>query len=225
MKVDVHATWRRNQTALGIEADGDPGGETAVAVANKLGVQPVYLDAPQPAPAPSAELFTSTRSEAIIATLDPRVQDAFRKLWHAADAHFSKQGLIFEFLSGTRTWDEQERLYEAHLAGGPQAAQPGHSFHQFRWAADAGLFRGKVYIDENPHAAAPSTMEKLYNEYGAIIPTIDTGDGGWLEWGGDFGDPPHAAYRPGWSKGMTETEALTRLRQKHDAGEVDYMKA
>lgn len=48
---------------------------------------------------------------------------------------------------GYRTIDEQARLYAAYLAGGPKAAPPGKSAHNFGLAVD-------VVLDRDPATAA-----------------------------------------------------------------------
>lgn len=45
----------------------------------------------------------------------------------------------WEVTYGFRTWDEQNALYQKHLAGGPVAAPPGNSPHEFGLAVDVVL--------------------------------------------------------------------------------------
>jgi hypothetical protein len=52
---------------------------------------------------------------------------------------------------GYRTIAEQTKLYEAHLAGGPLAAPPGHSAHNFGLAVDVQLIVGGVADWDTSH--------------------------------------------------------------------------
>ena len=51
---------------------------------------------------------------------------------------------------GFRTFDEQNALYQKHLKGGPLAAAPGHSPHEFGLAIDfAEIVNGKLLWDDS----------------------------------------------------------------------------
>lgn len=45
-------------------------------------------------------------------------------------------GVDYKVYSGHRPFDEQAKLYEAHLKGGPRAAPPGLSAHNYGLAVD-----------------------------------------------------------------------------------------
>ena len=64
--------------------------------------------------------------------LDPVFLRDFNALMEACRAH----GLTFTTTFGYRSLDEQAALYRAHLAGGPLAAPPGLSAHNFGLACD-----------------------------------------------------------------------------------------
>jgi peptidoglycan L-alanyl-D-glutamate endopeptidase CwlK len=59
------------------------------------------------------------------------------------------QGFTVRILSGTRTFAEQGDLFEKHQHGGPLAARPGRSNHNFGIAWDVGVFNERgAYIDD-----------------------------------------------------------------------------
>ena len=129
-----------------------------------------------------AQLYGSfdPRSEANIITLIPKAQIEARKFLKLAGANKDVR-----IISGTRTYDEQDILYNKGRNGTPgpivSNAKGGQSNHNFGIAWDIGLFdnQGK-YI----------TAEAEYKLLGpAIMPGITT-----IEWGGDwisFKDYPH----------------------------------
>src|SRR5947209_8419109 len=88
------------QTKLGVEADGRPGPQTWTAIYRRIVGEP-----------PSIVGTTRTgdeRSERNIATLLPEVQPLARSLIQAA----ATSGIAITVISGTRTYDEQNALYE-----------------------------------------------------------------------------------------------------------------
>ena len=220
--INLAATLRNIQAVCGpIRRDGVWGAETCRAIALHLGV-PVVEDNPAPVIVPPVVIppieisGVSARSANVIASLHPKARPVFTAIWLETNRHLASQGYSMEWLSGLRSWDEQQRLYTAYLNGGPKAAPPGSSFHQFGLAADAGLFLGHAYLDERSDLCPPAKLERLYAEYGAIV----TAHG--CRWGGEFNDPPHCElHPPGWSDGMSENEVLASLRDMHSNG-IDY---
>lgn len=190
-----------------IMTDGVAGPETWAAIRAR------YAGLVKPEPPPVVQGFTSTRSERIIAGLHPKMQPYARTLWHQVNDHFKGTGITMDFVSGTRTWEEQQKLYEAYQNGGPKAAPPGHSFHQPGAAVDAGLFLNGIYIDDRPDLVPAARMEKLYAEYGAIVDLLG------LEWGGTFNDPPHAELHPDWAEGMNDSQIMAEYRKRHESGQ------
>ena len=79
---------------------------------------------------------------------------------------------------GYRTIELQEKLYEIYLAGGPKAAPPGHSAHNFGMAEDLQLIvNGKAEWNTN-HPGWQWLFEKV-----KAHPRLHSGVG--------FGDADH----------------------------------
>lgn len=117
------------------------------------------------------------RSERNISTLIPETQEAARKWLRLAKAEAAKRGLDIRIIGGTRTYAEQEALFNQR----PKVtnARAGQSFHNFGLAWDFGVFEGKKYFDEHP----------LYDAVGELAAQIPG-----AEWGGtwrSFRDRPH----------------------------------
>ncbi len=119
------------------------------------------------------------RTEKHIASLSIRAQREARLFMHRALGH----GISVKIISGTRTYEEQDKLYRQGRYGNPGKvvtnARGGRSNHNFGIAWDIGIFR------EN---GSYSTDSKDYNNL-AVYAKSDA-----LEWGGDwqsFVDPPH----------------------------------
>lgn len=155
------------------------------------------------------------RSERNLVTLLPEVQ-------HLA-AEFIREcvrkGYDVRIISGTRTFEEQDRLYRQASDGIDNdkdgrvdepdervtKAPGGYSNHNFGLAFDVGIFRGKKYLTSG-------------NEYAEIS---KLGKGLGLEWGGDwksFPDRPHYQLRPTWAGDMRERDLLAELRRRKRAG-------
>lgn len=128
------------------------------------------------------------RSQKNLDTLLPAVRPLFVQLLFALQEHFEPKGVTPRFISGTRSFAEQDALYaKGRTAPGPRVtnARGGQSNHNYGIAVDIGLFRGKEYLEESP----------LYNEIGAIVAKFPQ-----LEWGGSWKsivDLPHVQYRTG----------------------------
>ncbi len=153
------------------------------------------------APAPSSAPVDA-RSETNIATLHPKVQEAFRDFCRKASAAIAPK--VWKWTCGTRTYAEQAALHEAHLRGGPQATSPGNSAHNFAIACDGTVFAadGRTPIWDGPEY---TVVGKLGRSLG-------------FHWGADFGDEPHFCKRPPWAESLGELAMMSELRKRHDAG-------
>jgi peptidoglycan L-alanyl-D-glutamate endopeptidase CwlK len=144
----------------------------------------------------------SPRSEHIVETLLPQVREIFRDLWVALNEHFANKGIRVEFISGNRTWKEQDALYaQGRTASGKIVtnARGGYSNHNFGLAVDIGLFHGSDYLEESP----------FYAEIGRVVAQFKS-----LEWGGNWKsiqDEPHVQY----ATGLT----LAEMRERVENGE------
>lgn len=139
------------------------------------------------------------RSERNIATLHPRVQPIAREFVRRCVA----AGLDARIICGTRTYAEQDALYEqGRTKPGPivTKARGGQSNHNFGLAFDIGIFASGKYLGSSP----------LYKKAGAIGRELG------LEWGGDwkFVDEPHFQLRPAWAKGASASALLAGLRER-----------
>jgi peptidoglycan L-alanyl-D-glutamate endopeptidase CwlK len=138
-------------------------------------------------------------SEKNIATLHENVALFARTLVLAAE----DKGIKIRIISGLRTYEEQDALYEiGRTMPGKKVtdAKGGHSNHNFGIAFDVGVFDGDKYLQESPS----------YNIIGEIA--RETG----LEWGGNWlkRDRPHYQLRPTWAKNMSEPAMLKELRNR-----------
>lgn len=196
------------QKELGVKPDGDPREITWRAIYKHLTGREWEALAPEPvAPVVAPVLGTppphvDERSEKNIATLNPAIQDLARQLVIESGL----QGIDARVISGTRTYEEQAELRRKYEAGGPKAARPGFSNHNFGLAFDIGVFHGSEYIEEGPS----------YTRVGKIGQSLGLIWGG--SWGGKDEDPPHFELRPRWAKDLTEGETITGLRDRKEAG-------
>jgi peptidoglycan L-alanyl-D-glutamate endopeptidase CwlK len=189
------------QKKLGVEADGRPGPQTWGAIYQ-------YIVRPEAQPTVA---FTgpkdkaNDRSEKVITTLRPDVRPYARALFFKA----RDKGININIISGTRTFEEQDRLYaQGRTAGGPKVtnARGGYSNHNFGIAFDIGVFSGNRYLPESP----------LYKAVGAL--GMELG----LDWGGSWKsivDQPHFELRPAWAADMSERDMLAELRSRRTSGE------
>ena len=184
------------QTKLGVEADGKPGPQTWNAIYRHIVGEP-----------PTVVGTTKTgdeRSERNIATLLPEVQPLARALIQAA----ATSGITIKVISGTRTYDEQNALYEQGRSKAGRIvtnARGGYSNHNFGIAFDIGVFEGARYIEASP----------AYKAVGALGRQLG------LEWGGNWKsiqDEPHFQLRPAWARDLSEREMLSELRTRKAAG-------
>lgn len=124
-------------------------------------------------------------SESNIITLIPKAQIEARKFLKIS----RDNNLDIRILSGTRTYQEQDGLYQHGRNGSIQPiitnARGGQSNHNFGIAWDIGVFQHGNYIGND----AP------YISFAAIVlPLMDT-----IEWGGNwisFKDYPHYQLKP-----------------------------
>ena len=111
--------------------------------------------------------------------------------------------LQIKIISGTRTYREQDKLFQkGRTLAGPKVtnAPGGHSNHNFGLAFDIGLFREGHYLEEG-HA---------YADLGPVGEKIG------FEWGGRwkrFEDEPHYEMVPEWAKSMKSSERLAMYRK------------
>lgn len=142
-------------------------------------------------------------SESNIITLIPKAQIEARKFLKIA----ADKNLDIRILSGTRTYDEQNSLYQHGRNGNKQPivtnARGGQSNHNFGIAWDIGVFdaHGNYISQDGPY--------KAFAEL--VLPTMNT-----IEWGGNwvsFKDYPHYQLKP-----VSEQETV--IRGLFEAGNV-----
>ena len=189
-------TIRGVQAKLRVEVDGRPGPQTWNEIYRRVvGEPPVTV---------ASTKTGDERSERTIATLLSEVQPLARSLIQAA----AGIGIAIKIISGTRTYDEQNALYEQGRSRPGRIvtnARGGYSNHNFGIAFDIGVFEGARYIGESP----------AYKAVGAL--GIQLG----LEWGGNWKtiqDEPHFQLRPAWARGASEKEMLAELRRRVGEG-------
>ena len=191
----LDATIRAVQVKLGVTVDGNPGSQTWNAIYRQ-----VVGELPQ---TPANPTLADQRSEQNIATLLPPVQPLARSLIAAA----ATAGIAIKIISGTRTYEEQNSLYEQGRSASGRIvtnARGGYSNHNFGIAFDIGVFEGGRYLDESP----------AYKTVGALGKQLG------LEWGGDWQsiqDEPHFELRPPWACDMSEGAMLAELRARRAA--------
>jgi len=192
------------QTRLGVEVDGNAGPETWAAIYKAVmsaPVDPAIEEAP-----------VDSRSETHIATLHAVVKPYARALVRAALA----QGIIIKVISGARTFEEQKKLYEKHLQGGPQAAPPGRSNHNYGIAFDIGVFIGHADPEKAKNYQAESGA---YDLVGGLAGTIG------LSWGGNWHsspDKPHYQLRPVWAGSLSENAMIDGLALRRAQGKDPF---
>jgi peptidoglycan L-alanyl-D-glutamate endopeptidase CwlK len=196
----LDATIRAVQAKLGVTVDGNPGPQTWNAIHRAiLGEPPVSS---------GTATLADERSERNIATLLPQVQPLARALIESAAAI----GIAIKVISGTRTYEEQNALYEqGRTKPGRVAtnARGGYSNHNFGIAFDIGVFEGGRYLDESP----------AYKAVGALGMKLG------LEWGGNWKsiqDEPHFQLRPAWARDLSERDMLAELRARRALGKAAF---
>ena len=196
---DLRTQVRAIQRGLGVRQDGVFGPVTAAGVLAAMRQWGLPLEEPKEAPARVAEeTRLDARSERTIATLDPKARPAMRRFLCLAKATAATLGCDYVGISGLRTWDEQDRIYQLGRRGAAGEAKVtnargGHSWHNFGVALDCGVFRGGQYLDEADRALAAQVHR---------VCAVHARRCG-LTWGGDWKQPdlPHyqvpAASAPG----------------------------
>ena len=189
----LDATIRAVQEKVGVTVDGDPGLQTWSAIYRSVVGEPPVSS--------GTTTLADERSERNIATLLPQAQPIARALIESAAAI----GIAIKVISGTRTYEEQNALYEQGRSKPGRIvtnARGGYSNHNFGIAFDIGVFEGGRYLDESP----------AYKAVGAL--GIRLG----LEWGGNWKtiqDEPHFQLRPAWAREMSERDMLAELRRRN----------
>ncbi|HYY14140.1 MAG TPA: M15 family metallopeptidase [Chthoniobacterales bacterium] len=199
---------RAVQRELQVDIDGYAGPQTWEAIYRR--VVPAATDQ-QTTASNLPSLFTGRvdeRSESKIAMLLPEVQPYARALVTKATG----MGITTKVISGTRTYAEQDALYEQGRSKPGKIvtkARGGYSNHNFGIAFDVGIFDGPKYIAESP----------AYKAVGII--GIDLG----LAWGGNWTtmqDEPHFELRPNWAAKLSESDMLAELRSRKESGKAIY---
>lgn len=209
------------QQTLGIDPDGVAGPHTWEAVYAKIvGAAPATPAQAGSQSPPAGAGGLDARSERNILSLHPKVHPYARALAEKA----AQAGIQIQIISGTRTYDEQAKIYaQGRTAPGDIVthAKPGHSNHNFGVAFDVGIFVGGQYIDDlaDKKKYDRALLNRQYGAVGAIGKSIG------LEWGGDWTsihDEPHFELRPAWARSMSEEAMLTALRDRHETGQDQF---
>jgi len=133
------------------------------------------------------------RTEKNLATLEPITAKLVRELVRRLQA----EGLNFKVTSATRTWDEQNALYNQRPV--VTNARAGYSWHNFGLAADLTLF--------DKSGRKPIWEGQEYSRIGVLAKELG------LEWGGSwrtFKDLPHVQRNIGLT--------LAQARAKYPGG-------
>ena len=150
------------------------------------------------------------RTEDRIATMLQPTQRAARKFMSSIDEAGLSAGMRVHILSGTRTYAEQAKLYEAYKAGtGGLAARPGFSNHNFGIAWDVGVFTadGK-YIDDlvKSKKMTQKEVDAEYKKLGALGKALG------MHWGGDWSNPDYPHHQ------MRDNDDLPEIREAFNNG-------
>ena len=200
--MDLDPIIRAVQKAVGVDDDGRPGIETWTAI-----YQRVLPNKPKPLQA-AVGTAVDDRSERNIATLLEQVRPYARALIGKAAA----VGITIKVISGLRTYEEQNDLYEQGRSKPGRIvtnARGGYSNHNFGIAFDIGVFEAGKYLDDSPK----------YKAVGALGTEIG------LEWGGNWKsiqDEPHFQLRPRWAANLSERDMLAELRSRKESGKGAY---
>jgi peptidoglycan L-alanyl-D-glutamate endopeptidase CwlK len=124
----------------------------------------------------------------------------------------AERGQPYYATCGHRSYAESARLYRAHLAGGPRAAPPGMSGHNFGLAVD-------VAPDADPAKAGlqPSWDRARFEVLDEEAPRFG------LVTGARYGDAPHVEI-PGFVRGP-ELAPLHRMHEATRGTERDKLRA
>lgn len=140
------------------------------------------------------------RTEKHISTLSTRAQKEARHFMRRA----LSQGVNVKIISGTRTYEDQNKLYRQGRYGSPGRkitnARGGKSNHNFGIAWDIGIFNSDGSYSHN---------DLDYNSLALYAKEL-------LEWGGDwrsFSDPPHYQLQ-------TIQQNISWVRSRFESGEI-----
>lgn len=187
---DLREMIKAIQRHVGSTADGVFGPLTASLV----------LDALVPRKARASDSVVDARSLKVIESLDPKAHAAFTQFLMLAKATAATLGCDYVFISGQRTWEDQDALYAQGRHGnkGPIVTQArgGQSNHNFGIAVDAGVFRAGDYLDGSKLKASVELAAKVHKACSEHAKTCG------LEWGGSWKsmkDLPHYEVATGLS--------------------------
>jgi peptidoglycan L-alanyl-D-glutamate endopeptidase CwlK len=150
------------------------------------------------------------RTEASIRTMLIPTQRAARTFMKNIPQAGLSQGFTVRILSGTRTFAEQASLFEKFQRGGPLAARPGRSNHNFGIAWDVGVFNERgAYIDDliDKKAMTSKAVDAEYKKVGAHGKALG------LFWGGDWSNPDYPHFQ------MRDNNELASIRDAFTAGQ------
>lgn len=203
--MNLHASIQTLQRAVGVIPDGVCGPVTVRALLAHLSCG----DLVSPMAVPVEPL--DERTLATIATLDRKAQQLFRVFMCLAKATAATYGCDYILISGNRTWDEQDALY-AQGRSKPGAkvtnAPGGYSYHNFGIAADAGVFSGKIYLDDG----SPSQQARAHQVHQACsLHAISCGLSSGASWS-SFPDEPHYQVDTGHATPTDEDRQKFRLK-------------
>jgi peptidoglycan L-alanyl-D-glutamate endopeptidase CwlK len=179
------------QGEVGVKRDGRIGPVTIGAVLAALKARHMDPAVEAVLPAKTSESFAfDSRTEAVLATLDPKAVPMFREFLCLAKGTAASLGCDYVLISGNRTYAEQDAIYaEGRTKPGEirTNARGGYSNHNFEIAADAGVFLGKIYLDNGTaeQKARASKVHRACSEH-----ALSCG----LAWGGKWTsivDQPH----------------------------------
>lgn len=179
------------QRELGVTVDGKAGLvtlATALAVIRSSRMDP---DEEKEIPArETCQTIFDARTESVLLSLDPKAIPLFREFLCLAKGTAATLGCDYVLISGNRTFTEQDALYaQGRTKPGDivTKAKGGESNHNFRVAADAGVFLGKLYLDNGSPA-----QKQLASRVHKVCSLHAEACG--LEWGGNWKsivDEPH----------------------------------
>ena len=194
------------------DCDGGDGKMTWTAVINKLGgtLTPVQPTTP---PVGVRMVISVDDFEALdshtkkwLPTLHPVVQPLALAHWKAARAANTPMRIT----SGIRSYAESDRLYQAHLKGGPQAVPGGYSYHNFD-ERFGGIAYDFTLWDDVQKKPIWDSVRGGPN----YVTVAKAGEKGGLYAGFRFGDEPHMEFHPSWTAGKNSRQILAELRRRH----------
>lgn len=170
------------QRAVGEEPDGVIGAKTIIGILREFSRVGIL----EPSVVPTADLDARTVNH--LMTLDPKAREPMTHFMLLAKATAATLGCEYIAISGTRSWEEQAELKRKSDAGGPHAAAPGFSWHNYGTGIDCGVFVGKIYLDGGS-AAQQALAEKVHYAVAVHARGCGLEHGG--TWKGRSCDPPH----------------------------------